>query len=621
MLEFRSSDLSREEFIATYRRPKRIRTPWGEERDPCCIERDGARCTRPANSLELCRTHYSSWNRRSDPEMPLEQWLATSTLRPFDARPTCIVRGCSSQRSVTVLCKPHNETWTRDKRAGRTTASAEVWAERAAPFQRTNQFSLLILEEPARWEVLYGLQQRDARGGVIEPTATRHLVRGLVGVKSMLAADPDTLVAQLRSKGNNPIAHFREILRAIRVASLEFRGVKPTEPDVWDLATVGLRSKTRSGRREQSATVDLTAVRQTWIREALKEWVRSTSPSSGDFNRTLRACLTASDALHARPGGGHKPAELRFLDMQAIFTAMCDLRRKDGQLISRNTRKSTYGAFLGLLDFGRTAGLLDEMSASFGRHQSLVIPSEEAVEDSAGKAIPEPVIAQLDAHLASIGTGFPYGDLSLEDIRRMMTTVYMVLRDTGRRPTEVASLRRKCLSTNDDGDILTWDNHKKRRYGRQLPIAGETAQAIRTWQAWRDSIPAPSSSSEYLFPSITPRSGFRHMDPGALATGLRLWVQSIPELLSDQLDTEGNRLPFERSLVFPYAFRHSYAQRHADAGIPIDVLKELMDHRQITTTMTYYQNPRELHQTGENPQVTRSERGPTGSPSSYNLAA
>ena len=38
----------------------------------------------------------------------------------------------------------------------------------------------------------------------------------------------------------------------------------------------------------------------------------------------------------------------------------------------------------------------------------------------------------------------------------------------------------------------------------------------------------------------------------------------------------------------PYALRHSYAQRHADAGVPVDVLKELMDHVSVGTTMGYY---------------------------------
>jgi hypothetical protein len=42
-------------------------------------------------------------------------------------------------------------------------------------------------------------------------------------------------------------------------------------------------------------------------------------------------------------------------------------------------------------------------------------------------------------------------------------------------------------------------------------------------------------------------------------------------------------------LITPYAFRHCYAQRHADAGVPVDVLKELMDHVSVTTTMGYYQ--------------------------------
>jgi hypothetical protein len=40
-------------------------------------------------------------------------------------------------------------------------------------------------------------------------------------------------------------------------------------------------------------------------------------------------------------------------------------------------------------------------------------------------------------------------------------------------------------------------------------------------------------------------------------------------------------------LIYPYAFRHSYAQRHADAGAPVDVLKDLMGHKSAQTTMGY----------------------------------
>ena len=34
--------------------------------------------------------------------------------------------------------------------------------------------------------------------------------------------------------------------------------------------------------------------------------------------------------------------------------------------------------------------------------------------------------------------------------------------------------------------------------------------------------------------------------------------------------------------------RHTYAQRHADAGVPIDVLAELLDHRNLNVTRCYY---------------------------------
>jgi hypothetical protein len=47
----------------------------------------------------------------------------------------------------------------------------------------------------------------------------------------------------------------------------------------------------------------------------------------------------------------------------------------------------------------------------------------------------------------------------------------------------------------------------------------------------------------------------------------------------------------DRSRINAYSFRHTYSQRHADAGTPPDVLKELMGHERIETTMGYYRIP------------------------------
>lgn len=45
----------------------------------------------------------------------------------------------------------------------------------------------------------------------------------------------------------------------------------------------------------------------------------------------------------------------------------------------------------------------------------------------------------------------------------------------------------------------------------------------------------------------------------------REWVDGLPELLLD------DGAPYPKSQVVPYAYRHSYAQRHANAGTAVDV--------------------------------------------------
>jgi hypothetical protein len=68
----------------------------------------------------------------------------------------------------------------------------------------------------------------------------------------------------------------------------------------------------------------------------------------------------------------------------------------------------------------------------------------------------------------------------------------------------------------------------------------------------------------------------------------KAWVGRIGVIDSELLGTDGTPAPFDPSLITPYALRHGYAQRHADAGVPVDVLKELMDHAAVSTTMGYY---------------------------------
>jgi integrase len=61
----------------------------------------------------------------------------------------------------------------------------------------------------------------------------------------------------------------------------------------------------------------------------------------------------------------------------------------------------------------------------------------------------------------------------------------------------------------------------------------------------------------------------------------REWVDSLGDLSGE----DGK--PFPAAAVVAYAYRHSFAQRHADAGTPMDVLRDLMGHRSTYSTQGY----------------------------------
>ncbi|MGW2104740.1 hypothetical protein ACWCPX_45270 [Streptomyces olivaceoviridis] len=64
----------------------------------------------------------------------------------------------------------------------------------------------------------------------------------------------------------------------------------------------------------------------------------------------------------------------------------------------------------------------------------------------------------------------------------------------------------------------------------------------------------------------------------------REWVEKLPDFVLD------DGTVFDKEKIFPYAYRHSFDQRHADAGIPVDVLAELMDHDSLESTRSYYRS-------------------------------
>ncbi|MFI0264791.1 tyrosine-type recombinase/integrase [Streptomyces sp. NPDC017056] len=209
---------------------------------------------------------------------------------------------------------------------------------------------------------------------------------------------------------------------------------------------------------------------------------------------------------------------------------------------------------------------------------------DEPEDTEAGRSLPEEVMRQLCTHLPSLE--------AMSNVETRVTTDLLI--DTGRRPDEVLTLALDCLQQDPDGsDVLVYDNHKAYRLGRRLPIGRETATTIRRQQQRvRERFPTTDPARLKLLPrpKTNPEGTKGFKDICAIH---RAWVDSLPDftvpLVTVEADTRVTHLvPFDKKRIFPYAYRHCYAQRHADAGVPVDVLKELMDHRLITTTQGYY---------------------------------
>jgi integrase len=583
-IELRTHPRDVDEFIATYV-PKQ-KSPWATLKNYCMVERDGQRCVRPAVNTGACASHYSAWTWKTNSgqtTLTVREWMAT-VATPFVDTAICHVIGCDGPiMNGRGLCTYHWRRWSDNNVKNGTIVDAQQWAVTELPFLGGSRFSLILLAPLARLEFLYALQHRDQLGKSLMPRTCRNLAAHLTGATTLL--DP---ILESLHLDNTSDAVLRHLRWSISLAYDQHRGISPADKDVLDLSALGLRAHSHIRRRVTRGTADLTEIPQTWLRDLVRVWVDAERPCSTDLARTLHAATLAGQALSRRPGGGHDVAALQFTDMTAVADQFRNALRLDGELYGSKTRRNLFSRFCDLLDFGRKAEMLDHMSGSFARHSSHRIVVEDTNEDEIGKAIPNFVVRQLNDALDSIGVDMPYGRLTRDDVQAMFQTIYIVLRDTGRRPGEVASLRDDCLETIDGETSLVWGNQKSKRLRRRLPITSDTVQTIQQWQQLRRSLPVPHHSKGFLFPAISDAASAPHVGPNNVAAVIREWVASLPTLVTDTVGPDGEPLPFDRTRIYPRAFRYSYAQRHADEGTPVDVLKELMDHVDVNTTMGYY---------------------------------
>jgi integrase len=443
-----------------------------------------------------------------------------------------------------------------------------AWCRTTRPVIDARTVVLRGLARLAQAQVLYGLQER-CRQGI---KTKLHTLGGLCqrlradGIDSLLDLDVSRLP-------NNQRGFVRTvqpmIIRAFSSPEVERR------KDRWDMVVFGHRG-----------TLDFTAITQPWLRAGIQDWVSEELPAhrgpqvTNVVREYVRSIEQLSDSLRLqRPDHGDNSAVLGRADVVAFLNRIGHLEDTQ-QLSGYQHRQITRRAAMvlrGCRAFGLTnhgqpmVGLPDDFTLRQGD-----VPREPK-DDEPGRALPPVILRQLTAALPKLDGRYCYE----------LQVAIQLLMDTGRRPDEICQLPWDCLEQDADGKhTLVYTDFKAHQVGRRLAIADATAKLIRDQQqAVRARFPGAPISVLALLPAATRNpKGTRPITKGWLARVHRRWADELPTLLLD----DDNRTEFDKAKVFLYAYRHSYAQRHADAGIAVDELRELMGHDSMETTQRYY---------------------------------
>ena len=482
------------------------------------------------------------------------------------ARP-CQVAACTRQRRwVTApYCRPHRDRW-RAYRTAQADPDEQRWRRTEPAIEDGGQVSLRGLPPLVVAQILYGLQQRTRHGTVTRPVLLRQVVVGLRRGQVSSIEDP---AAQLATDPAKVVSSF---VRHVRRAFLDPESERVK--DVWDLTAFGWRGR-----------LDFTTISQRWLREAAKRWAADDLPhrrgkdGAGPVRAYVASLAAWSQSLRAvRPDRGNNPAALGRADVEGFLHRLAYLESvgrlsNDARIRHCRQLRHVLGRMraLGLTRAGAPAGGLGE-DVTLGRGD---VP-EAPVPAEPGRDLPAEVMRQLCAHLPVLEH-----DISCRELR----VAIELIMDSGRRPDEVCRLPWDCLEHDNDGKpVLVYDNHKANRPGRRLPIGVGTAELVTAQKnRVRARFPDTPVAKLPLLPAAYANPhGRRAISENQLGQRHRTWIEQLPALLL----ADGTE--FDKARVVPYAYRHTYAQRHADAGVPVDVLSQLMDHRSLDTTRQYY---------------------------------
>jgi integrase len=544
--------------------------------EPSC--RPPSRCTVPGclrvwktARQRLCLAHL---HQKRQLKLTLQDFLAHPGTVALPSLGPCLVPACARDRigASGSYCDAHQQ---RFRLASRKVAGLDEqqWRAGESVIAQYGQISFYGLAPLVTIQLLFALQQRTRDGARTNEKALRGVCERLrlQRAATIVGMHDPARSQQVLVGDRNARCLLVGLAGQVHRALLDPETEKTK--DVWDLVAFG-----RTGGRLSFANIS-----QDWLRDSAKRWAIEELPKrrgrgvGTSIQCHLHSLARLSQVLGLRPDGGKDAAVLGRADIEALLNRLA--YQETTGTITHPSRVMACRQCKLVLARIRAMGLTRPGGPAAGLGDDFAVLTSD-IPYQADRAepcrdLPAEVMRQLCAQLPALQA------MHGLTIRAVIELVI----DTGRRPDEICALAWDCLTRDTDGaPVLIYDNIKAGRLGRRLPIAEATAELIiQHKQRTRERFPDTPLADLPLFPTPhrNPDGRKAIAEPG-LSGRHRSWVDSLPPLLL----ADGTE--FDKAKIVPYAYRHTYAQRHADAGVPPDVLRELLDHLNFDTTRQYY---------------------------------